>query len=98
MGHNVIKVNIPDCKVSSKVDIVDGFQPFLQVVKRLQAQLACVFLKRLANNANVSEGTRSAYNNYFDMIIKVYENKAVSNKSMDFFLKKKSMELNCLLQ
>ena len=90
------KIDISDCKVSSKVEVLDGFQPLFQVMKKYRAQSACIFLKRLADNSTVSEDTRNSYKDYFNTIKKLYENKiltkeedkAALKKSMNFLLQK----------
>ena len=93
---NIKNININDCKkVSNKVEVLDGFQHFFAWTKIIQAQSACIFLKQLADNATVSEDTRNSYKKYFDTIIKLYENRILSNEedkaafkeSMNFLLK-----------
>ena len=93
---NIKNININDCKkVSNKVEVLDEFQHFFEWTKIIQAQSACIFLKQLADNATVSEDTRNSYKKYFDTIIKLYENRILSNEedkaafkeSMNFLLK-----------
>ena len=89
-------IDTSECqKVSNKVAVLDAFGPLFVWMKKVQAQIACILLKELADNATVSEDTRNSYKKYFDTIIKLYENRTLSNEedkaafkeSMDFLLK-----------
>ena len=88
------KLNISDCPVSSKVKALDGLQTLFVIYKKILAQFACIFLKRLDNNFTVSDITKASYKNYFDVIYKLYESETLNKeedkialkKSMDFFL------------
>ena len=81
------KLNISDCPVSSKVKALDGLQTLFVIYKKILAQFACIFLKRLDNNFTVSDITKASYNKLYESeTLNKEEDKIALKKSMDFFL------------